>query len=74
MKTIVNEAPFQVNGTNFAVSPSASGYTLNYSADGKEYTAWEEATPAEEVLVVNGAVPGMYFKLVGNTSEVIVNL
>lgn len=70
---ITGEQPFQVLATSFAVSPSAEGYTLNYSANGVEYTAWEEATPANEVLVVNGVAKLMYFKLVGNASDVDIN-
>ena len=70
---ITGEQPFQVLATSFAVSPSAEGYTLNYSANGVEYTAWEEATSANEVLVVNGVAKLMYFKLVGNASDVDIN-
>ena len=70
---ITGEQPFQVLATSFAVSPSAEGYTLNYSANGVEYTAWEEATPANEVLVVNGVAKLMYFKLVGNASDLDIN-
>ena len=69
---ITGEQPFQVNAHSFSCSPSAEGYTLNYSADGREYTAWSEATPANEVLVCCGHAKGMYFKLVGNNSEVNV--
>ena len=70
---ITGEQPFQVLATSFAISPSAEGYTLNYSANGVEYTAWKEATPANEVLVVNGVAKLMYFKLVGNASDVSIN-
>lgn len=70
---IKGEQPFQILAHSFAVSPSAEGYTLNYSANGEEYTAWEEATPANEVLVVNGVAKLMYFKLVGNQSDVEIN-
>ena len=70
---ITGEQPFQILATSFAISPSAEGYTLNYSANGVEYTAWEEATPANEVLVVNGVAKLMYFKLVGNASELDIN-
>lgn len=70
---VKGEQPFQVLATSFAISPSAEGYTLNYSANGEEYTAWEEATPANEVLVVNGVAKLMYFKLVGNQSDVEIN-
>ena len=70
---ITGEQPFQVLATSFAVSPSAEGYTLNYSANGVEYAAWEEATPSNEVLVVNCVAKLMYFKLVGNASDVDIN-
>ena len=70
---IKGEQPFQILAHSFAVTPSAEGYTLNYSANGVEYTAWEEATPANETLVVNGVAKLMYFKLVGNASDVEIN-
>lgn len=70
---IVNgEQPFQVCAHSFSVSPSASGYTLAYSADGSQFTEYTQSTPANEVLIVNGVGNNMYFKLVGNTSEVTV--
>lgn len=65
---IEKEKPFQTNIDKFAISPSTEEYTLWYSADGKSYTPWEESTPANEVLVVNGVPEGMYFKLIGNNS------
>lgn len=46
-----------------------SGYTLNYSADGVHFTPWEEGTLADTTQVVAHAALGMYFKLVGNTSD-----
>lgn len=64
--SIVQDKPFQTGIETFCISPSSSEYVLWYSADGKQYTPWEEATPANEVLVVNDAPKGMYFKLVGN--------
>lgn len=66
------EAPFQVEVPNFAISPSASGYTLNYSADGVNYTAVEDATAADTNQVVCSAAGGLFYKLVGNTGEVTV--
>lgn len=69
---VINEAQFQVNAPNFAISPSASGYTLNYSADGVHFTAWDDVVPADTTQVVACGAVGMYYKLVGNTSEVIV--
>ena len=69
---VVGDDIFVVNGTNFAVSPSASGYQLCYSADGTNFTAYPEAVPANENLVVNESAPGMFYKLDGNTSTVSV--
>ena len=66
--SIVQDKPFQTGISSFVISPSETAYTLNYSADGVSYTAWQEETPGNEVLVVNGAPRGMYFKLVGNNS------
>ena len=70
---VKGEQPFQILAHSFAVTPSSEGYTLNYSANGEEYTAWEEVTPANETLVVNGVAKLMYFKLVGNQSDVEIN-
>ena len=71
-KIITGEQPFQILAHSFSVSPSAEGYTLNYSANGTEYTAWTEATPANETLVVNSIAKSMWFKLSGNNSEVSI--
>ena len=72
-KEIIGEAPFQIlNAHSFAVSNSESGYTLMYSADGYNYTAWSEATPANETLIVNSIANGMFFYFSGNTSTVTV--
>ena len=69
MKLFIDkDKPFQTGLDNFVISPSNEGYILNYSADGISYTAWNEPTPANEVLVVNGVPNGMYFKLVGNNT------
>lgn len=67
------ENAFQVLAHSFAISPSSEGYTLQYSANGIDYTDWEEATPANETLVVNGVAKLMFFKLKGNNSNVDIN-
>ena len=64
--------PFQIRAHSFTVSPSAEGYTLEYSADGINYTAYEEAVPANETLIVNGVAYEQYIRLNGNNSEVTV--
>lgn len=67
---IQGEQGFQVNAHSFGISQSNEGYTLNYSADGRTWTPWTEATPANEDCFVNDFPFGAYFKLVGNNSEV----
>lgn len=69
---ITAEAPFQILAHSFGVSPSEDGYTLQYSADGYDYTDWEEATPAEENLFVINVPKFAYFKLKGNSGEVTI--
>ena len=68
--TVTGEKPFSIMAHSFVISASGQGYTLNYSADGNGFTAWEEATPANEVLVVNDIAKGMVFYLSGNTDTV----
>lgn len=70
---INGEAPFQVLAHSFSVSPSSEGYTLNYSADGINYDAWDKETPADETLFVLNVPKLSFFKLVGNASDVIIN-
>ena len=70
---ISGEAELQILAHSFVVSQSESGYTLNYSGDGVSWTAYSEATPANEDLIVNGVAWGTYIKLVGNTSEVTIS-
>lgn len=71
-KIITGEQPFQILAHSFSVSPSSEGYTLNFSANGTDYSAWSEATPANDTLVVNGIAKSMWFKLSGNNSEVSI--
>ena len=72
MFKVSGETAFQVLSHSFSVSQSESGYTLNYSGDGIHWTAYDEATPANEDLIVNGIAFGQYIKLAGNTSEVTI--
>ena len=69
---IKDEAVFQVEESNFAISPSTTGYTLNYSADGVNFTPWTDGTLAEVTQVVACAARGMYYKLVGNVGDVVI--
>ena len=67
---VEGDKAFSVPASSFGISASSSGYTLNYSCDGKSWTAWEESTPANEQVFVTGAPQMMKYKLVGNTGEV----
>ena len=49
-----------------------TGYTLNYSADGVNFTPWTDGTLAEVTQVVACAARGMYYKLVGNVGDVVI--
>ena len=68
---ISGETPFKVLKDSALIGPSEGGYTLAYSAtrDG-EYTAYDQATPAGENLIINGLVPFSWLMLSGNTGEV----
>ena len=75
VKTIVGEEAFQTINGNFSVTPSNEGYTIAYSADGKVFTRWIEATPAGETLIVTGIplIP-IYWRLMGNATAVKIKL
>lgn len=69
---ISGEKPFQVLAHSFSVSPSNENYTLQYSANGTEWTSVDTEVPADENLVVVNCAFGQYIKLSGNNSEVTV--
>lgn len=69
---INGEQQFSIPTTSFAISPSAEGYTLAYSVDGVNFTEYNNATDAGTNVIVNFASKGLYFKLVGNASDVLV--
>ena len=69
---INGEEKFSVLAHSFAVGQTSSGYTLMYSAGDGNFTAWEEATPADETLVVNDIAKGMIFYLSGNTDDNVI--
>ena len=73
-QTVTGEQSFKVLKDQFMVGPSASGYTLAYSADNEHFTNYSEATPANENLIVNGAMMYSFWKLVGNTGDVEIIL
>ena len=66
MKQKIESNPsFQVLSHSFSVSPSSQEYTLQYSADGIDWTDYEETIPADENLIVNDCAYGQYIKLDG---------
>ena len=69
---ITGEKTFCVPATSFGISGSASGYTLNYSVDGKTWGVWPEATNANEPLFVVNTPKFMIYKLATNTEQVEV--
>lgn len=69
---ISNEQPFQVLCSSFSISPSQQNYTLNISADGRNYSPLFTVASGQTRLVT-GVASGSYYKLVGNQSEVTVN-
>ena len=75
VKTIEGEEVFQTINGNFSVTPSNEGYTIAYSADGREFTEWIEPTPAGETLIVTGIplIP-IYWRLNGNNTAVKIQL
>lgn len=56
----------------FCIGQTEAGYTLYFSADGVNYTAWDTVTLANTDQVVVNAACGMYFKLVNNVSDNVV--
>ena len=69
---VTGEKTFCVPATSFGISGSASGYTLNYSVDGKTWGVWPEATMANEPLFVVNTPKFMIYKLATNTGQVEV--
>lgn len=69
---VKKEEVFSVPAHNFGISASESGYTLNYSVDGKTFTQWDESTPAGETLFVANAPAFCRYMLEGNTDDVEV--
>lgn len=70
---INREQPFQVLATNFSIGPSSSGYDLQISADGVNFTTLF-SVGANVTRMVTGVANGSTYRLQYNTDEdVIVN-
>lgn len=73
--TIHGEEVFRAQKNQFAIGASDSGYQVAYSADGSTFTLDADAVvPAHETLVYLGAMQYCFYKLVGNTSNVIAQV
>lgn len=71
---VLDEERFKALQPTFTVGYSTSGYVLEYSANGTDWSAYPDAVPANEVLVVNDATPYSFFRLKGNSGEVDIVL
>ena len=69
---IIDEQPFQVLTNNFSISPSVTGYELQISADGIDYTTLFTVN-ANTTRMVTGVAANSYYRLLGNEGEVVVN-
>lgn len=69
---IQGEQPFQVLTNNFSISPSQEGYTLQISADGKQYSNLF-SVGAGVTRLVTGVAANSYYRLLGNNSQVSIN-
>lgn len=70
--TVINEAPFQVLTSSFSISPSTTGYDLEISADGTNFSKLFTVSANTTKLVTNVA-SGSYYRLKGNNGEVKIN-
>lgn len=69
---ISNEQPFQVLAPSFIIGASQNGYSLQFSADGRNYTTLFTVGAGVERMVT-GVAPDAYYKLLGNTGNVSIN-
>ena len=72
MTKITGETPFQVLTSNFSISPSNEGYTLQISADGKQFSNLFSVGAGVTRLVTDVAANSWY-RLLGNESAVVIN-
>lgn len=72
MQKIQGEAPFQVLASNFSIGPTASGYTLQISADGVNYSNLF-SVGADVTRLVTNVANGSYYRLSGNVGEAVIN-
>lgn len=73
---INGEQPFQTIGNGFGASPSNEDTVLQYSADGYEYTDWEdgEIPAGKTIMVTNCFSRCLYFRFKNNNTELTINM
>ena len=72
-ETLTGEQVIQVLSHSMIIGPSDDGYTFCYSADGVNFTPYDQDTPAGENTIINGLAFGTYVMLSGNTGEVQIS-
>ncbi len=71
-QTILNEQPFQVLTTAFSIGPSETGYDLQISADGVNFSTLF-SVPADTTRMITNVARGSTYRCLGNEGEVVVN-
>ena len=69
---IKGDKPFTTPTHSFAIGECESEYTLCYSVDGNNWTAYDEATPSGETAIVNFGIPNLLYKLSGATGDILI--
>lgn len=67
---ITGQDGFQVLSHSFSAGPTSGGFTLQFSANGKDWDTYDEPVPAGETLIVTDFAFGQYFRFSGNTDTV----
>lgn len=69
---IVDEKPFGIPTNYFTLGYSSTGYILEYSVDGVNWTSIEEATPANETHIISQCPKNLYWRCLNNVGEILV--
>ena len=69
---VKNEAGFQILASAMSIGPSQTGYVLEVSADGKNFSPLF-AVSANTTKMATGLAPNAYYRLKGNVGDVVVN-
>ena len=69
---VTSEQVFQILAHSMVIGGAESQYTLMFGSGDGNFTAWDEACPANEACMVSNFAKGTYFYLDGNTGDVII--